>query len=195
MQFPLKLTFKKIALAPQISVTDANDQLLFYVRQKILKLREAVTVYADREQTRPLYTIQADRIIDFSARYRFRDQNGSELGSVKRQGRKSLWKAHYDIYDAQEQLVAHIQEENAWVKVWDALLGEVPIIGMATGYFFNPTYLVSRPDGTVIVKIKKQPSFFESSFVIEEAVDIEEAAEIRTILSLLMMTLLERMRG
>ncbi len=194
MQFPLTLTFKKLALAPQISVTDANGQLLFYVKQKLFKLKEAVTVFEDREQTRPLYTIGADRIIDFSARYRFRDQNGSELGSVKRQGRKSLWKAHYDIYDG-DQVVANIQEENAWVKVGDALFSEIPIIGMLGGYVFNPTYLVSRPDGTVVVKVKKQPSFFESSFTIEEAVDIDEAAEIRTILSILMMTLLERARG
>jgi len=194
MQFPLTLTFKKLALSPQISVTDANGELLFYVKQKLFKLKEAVTVFGDREQTQPLYTIEADRVIDFSARYHFRDQNKSDLGSIKRQGRKSLWKAHYDIYD-QEQIVANIQEENAWVKVGDALLSEVPILGMLAGYFFNPTYLVSRPDGTVIVKIKKQPSFFESSFTIEEAVDIDEAAELRTILSILMMTLLERARG
>jgi uncharacterized protein YxjI len=194
MQFPLTLTFKKLALSPQISVTDANGELLFYVKQKLFKLKEAVTVFGDREQTKPLYTIQADRVIDFSAHYYFRDQNGTDLGSVKRQGRKSLWKAHYDIY-AGDQIVGNIQEENAWIKVADALFNEIPVVGIFTGYLFNPTYLVSRPDGTVVVKVKKQPAFLESSFTIEEAVDIDEAAEIRTILSIVMMTLLERMRG
>ena len=195
MQFPLTLSFKIWALAPQVFVTDANGQLLFYVKQKLLKLKEAVTVFADEEQTKPLYTIQADRIIDFSARYHFHDQNGVELGSVKRRGRRSLWKAHYDIYDMNEIVMATIQEENSWIRFWDALFTEIPFVGMFAGYVFNPTYLVSRPDGITVVKVKKQPAFLESNFTIEEAVDIDSAAEIRTILSILMMTLLERARG
>ncbi len=194
MQFPLTLSFKKLALAPQISVTDANGELVFYVKQKLFKLKESVTVFGDREQTTPLYTIKADRIIDFSARYYFRDQNGNDVGSIKRQGRRSLWRAHYDIYNG-DQVVAHIKEENAWVKVGDAIFGEIPLLGMLSGYVFNPVYLVSGLGGTVVVKVKKQPSLLESSFTIEEAVDIDEAAELRTILSILMMTLLERSRG
>lgn len=194
MQFPVRLEFKKIALAPQITVTDASGQTIFYVKQKLLKLRESVTVFADSSQAKPLYNITADKVIDFSARYHFRDANGVSLGSVKRRGRKSLWKAHYEIYDGNE-IVGTIEEENAWAKVGDALFGEIPVIGLFAGYVFNPTYAVTRPDGTVIVKIKKQPSLLESSFIIDEAVDISESAETRTVLAILMMTLLERARG
>lgn len=196
MKFPLTMTFKILALAPQITVTDANGRLIFYVKQKMFKLKEAVTVYGDKEQTQPLYKIDADRIIDFSANYHFTDSKmGTKLGAVKRQGGKSLWKAHYDIMDETGMVVANIQEENAWVKMLDAMLGDIPVLGMLSGYLFNPTYLVSRPDGSVIVKIKKQPAFFESSFTIEEAIDISEASEVRTVLAILMMTLLERSRG
>ena len=194
MDFPVKLEFKKVALTPQMSVIDANGELLFYVKQKMFKLKEAITVFGDREQTEPLYKIGADRVIDFSARYRFTDMNGEDLGSVKRQGAKSLWKSHYDIYDGDE-VVATIQEENAWVKFGDAMFGEIPILGIFAGYVFNPTYLVARTDGTLIAKIKKQPALFESSFTIEEVVDISEAAELRTILSTLIMTMMERGRG
>jgi hypothetical protein len=73
MQFPLTLEFKKVALSPQISVLDASGNLIFYVKQKLFKLKEAITIFADREQTQPLYSINADRVIDFSARYRFKD--------------------------------------------------------------------------------------------------------------------------
>jgi uncharacterized protein YxjI len=194
MQFPLTLSFKKIALSPQITVTDAQGQLLFYVKQKLFKLKEAVTVFADVQQTQPLYTISADRVIDFSARYQFNDTAGNPLGSIKRQGMKSIWKSHYEVYDG-EQLVAHIQEENAWIKVLDGLFNEIPIVGLFTGYLFNPTYLITRPDGTLIVRLKKQPAFFESQFTIEEAEDINETAELRTVLAIIMMTLLERTRG
>lgn len=193
MQYPLTLSFKKLALSPQIAVTDANGELLFYVKQKLFKLKEAITIFADREQTKPIYTIGADKIIDFSARYHFKDQNGTPLGSVKRQGRKSLWKAHYDIY-SDESVIMNIQEENAMVKVMDAVFSEIPIVGMFAGYVFNPTYLISQGE-TVVMKLSKQPSFLESSFTIEEVVDIPESQELQVILSIIMMTLLERSRG
>ena len=69
MQFPLSLSFKILALAPQVYVRDASGVVQMYVRQKLMKLKEAVTVFADESQTTPLYTINADRVIDWSARY------------------------------------------------------------------------------------------------------------------------------
>jgi hypothetical protein len=195
MDFPIKLSFKKVALAPQISVFDANGNLKFYVKQKLLKLKEAITVFADREQTQPLYNINADRVIDFSARYHFKDQNGIALGSIKRQGARSIWKARYDIYDTNEQIVMQIQEENAWVKVMDAFLGEIPIIGLFSGYLFNPVYLIELPDDTLVLKVKKEPAFLESEFIVEQVIPLAEDQQLRTILAILMMVMLERVRG
>src|SRR3970040_2744521 len=97
MQYPLGLNFKIMALAPQISVTDAGGQQVFYVKQKLFKLKERVTGCADTDQTRPLYTLNADRILDFSAQYHFVDLMGMPLGAVKRDGMKSLWRARYNI--------------------------------------------------------------------------------------------------
>ncbi|MFK7804730.1 MAG: hypothetical protein AB8G95_24045 [Anaerolineae bacterium] len=194
MEFPIKLQFKILALAPQITATDASGRKLFYVKQKLLKLKEEVKVYTDETQTEILYEINADRVIDFSAQYHFKDAQGNELGSIKRRGRRSLFKAHYDIFNNGE-IVASIHEESGWSRFGDAMFSEIPIIGMFSGYIFNPTYLVTRPDGTDIVKIKKQKAMLESTFTIEEAVDINEAAEIRTVLAILMMTLLERSRS
>ena len=194
MEYPLELSFKIMALAPQISVTDANGQQVFYVKQKLLKLKEAVTVFADSGQTQPLYKINADRVIDFSARYHFSDANGVSLGSVKREGVRSLWKSHYGIFKGDTPVMT-IREENAWVKVLDGLFGGIPIIGMFSGYVFNPVFLVSRPDGTVVMRLSKQPAFFESKFTISKQTALDESQETRALLSLLMMILLERARG
>ena len=194
MDYPLDLSFKIIALAPQLSVTDAHGSVVMYVRQKLLKLKEAVTVYADTQQTQPLYTMNADRILDWSARYNFADIQGNNLGAVKRQGMKSLWKSHYDILDG-ETVVMTIQEENPWVKVIDGLVGEIPIIGMFTGYLFHPAYLVARTDGTVVMRLEKKPAFLEGKFTIESKMPLPEREEKQALLSLLMMLLLERSRG
>ncbi|KAA3660841.1 MAG: hypothetical protein DWQ04_18240 [Chloroflexi bacterium] len=195
MQFPLKLTFKIMALAPQISVHDANGTLLFYVKQKMFKLKEAITVFSDQSQSQALYTISADRIIDFSARYHFKDQNGIEIGSIKRDGARSIWKARYSIFDSNEQMVMQIQEENAWVKVMDAVFGEIPLLGILSGYVFNPVFLIERPDDSLMLRVKKEPAFLESSFVIDKVAEISEAEQLNTVLGILMMVLLERSRG
>jgi hypothetical protein len=194
MEYPLQISFKILAIARQLSVTDARGQLAFYVKQKAFKLKEAVTVFADLEQTRPLYTIKADRVIDWSARYNFADATGNYLGSVKRKGMRSLWRAHYDVFDG-EQIVLTINEENAWTKFLDALVGEIPVVGMFTGYMFHPAYLVKRTNGAVVMRAEKRPAFFEGKFDITRHADLDPREETRALLSLLMMTLLERRRG
>lgn len=195
MQFPLTLEFKKVALSPQISVLDANGNLLFYVKQKLFKLKEAITIFADREQTQPLYHIDADRVIDFSARYRFKNRDGIEMGSIKRNGRRSIWKARYDIFDTNEQPLMRIEEQDAWVKVMDAIFTEIPFIGVLGGYFFNPVYRVERPDDSLALKVVKNKAFFESSFTITMESPLSEQEQLQTVLGVLMMTLLERARG
>lgn len=195
MQFPLKLTFKVLAVAPQITVTDSTGQTLFYVKQKLFKLKEAITVFSDSSQTRELYKINADRIIDFSAKYHITDVNGTEIGAIKREGVRSIFKARYDIFDGNGQHVFDINEESAMVRVMDALFGELPIIGIASGYVFNPTYLMMDMQGQVVMKIKKEPAFLETGFTITQERPMSEEESLRAVLGAFMMVLLERVRG
>ncbi len=195
MNYPIKLSFKLLAIASQIYVRDANGQLIGYVKQKLLKLKEDINVFADEQQTQHLYKIKADRVIDFSAKYNFSDATGRLLGSIKRKGMRSIFKAHYMIFDSNENQTMEIHEENGWIKVVDSLLGEVPILGMFTGYFFNPSYIVSRMDGTQVARLKKQPAFMEGIFELEPLVPIPAEDEAELLLSVLTMTLLERNRG
>lgn len=195
MNFPVDLTFKLLALASQIYVRDANGNLMGYVKQKLLKLKEDINVFADESQTTVIYNIKADRVLDFSARYTFRDGTGNVIGAIKRKGMRSIWKANYEIADAQDQHILTINEENGWVKVVDSLVGELPIIGMFTGYFFNPSYILSRVDGTPIARLAKQAAFFEGKFQITPQSQITPAEEVQVLLSFLTMTLLERGRG
>ncbi|HEY0428001.1 MAG TPA: hypothetical protein VGC76_09485 [Pyrinomonadaceae bacterium] len=196
MNYPIDLSFKLLALASQIRITDAGGQMLGYVKQKMFKLKEDIQVFSDDTQTTQLFGIKADRIIDFSAKYNFTDRNGAPLGSIRRRGMRSIWKAHYEIYDARENLIMEIHEENAWVKVVDALVGEVPIVGMFTGYIFNPAYLVSRSGGgATLARLQKQPAFFEGKFQLSGQGQMNEMEETQVLLSVLTMTLLERRRG
>ena len=195
MNYPLNLSFKLLALASQIYIRDANGHLLGYVKQKLFKFKEEINVFADEGQTQHLFTIKADRIIDFSAGYNFTAASGQPLGSVKRRGMRSIFKANYEVYDQNGNQVMQIHEENGWIKVVDALLGELPVVGMFTGYFFNPAYIVSRLDSAPIARLQKQPAFFEGVFQLDLLGPVSEEEQTRLLLSVLTMTLLERTRG
>ena len=161
----------------------------------MFKLKEKVVVFSDKTQTEEKYHINANKWLDFNTSYNFTDKNGKELGRVARKGWKSLWKAKYELYDENDKQDLIIKEDNAWVKVFDTLLGEIPVLGIFTGYLFNPKYSITRPDGTVVARLSKKSSFFGRNFSIEKLKDFEEGEELRVFLGSMMMLLLERRRG
>jgi uncharacterized protein YxjI len=194
MQFPIQITFKLLALAPQMYVTDSAGATLGYVKQKLLAFKESVTVFSDDSQQTPIYSIAADRIIDFNAEYFFANAAGQRLGSVQRKGMRSLWKAHYVINIA-GQPAFELHEESAMVKFLDGLIGEIPIVGMLSGYFLNPKYNVTRMDGQPALRIVKHRSFLESMFAIDRQGDLNAQEQEAVMLGLMMIVLLERSRG
>lgn len=195
MHYPLNLSFKIVALAPQLKVTDADGAMVCFVRQKMFKLKEAVEVFTDETRTEKLCEIRADRMLDFSARYTFYDRNGEVFGAVRRKGMRSIWRARYEILD-HETPELEIQEESGWIKLMDGIFSDIPLIGMFSGYLFHPTYLISRlDDGTPMVRIRKEPAFWEGRFVLEQLGTIDDGDQLRVMLSTLMMILLERNRG
>ena len=195
INFPLDLTFKIATIANDFVVKDANGTTISYVKQKMFKLLEDVTVYTNESQSSVLYKINANKWIDFSATYVFTNSVGAEIGRVARKGWASIWKTRYEIYDENKNQDLLIEEDNAWIKVLDSLLSQVPLLGIFTGYFFNPSYSVRRPDGTVVAQLKKTASFFGRRFSVQKLAEFEIGEEERIVLSLMMMILLERRKG
>lgn len=192
---PLTLRFKLIAFAPQVFLEDSRGQTLLYVKQKLLKLKEEVLVFSDEAQRQQTHTIKADRVLDFRARYTITGQAGQVLGAVKQRGMKSLWKAHFDVEDAFGRECFFIEEENPWIRMLDGLFDSIPVIGMLSGYLFQPTYLVKRVDGTLVMKLKKLPAMWEGRFQLTQEAPTTQTENELLALSVVMMTLLERARG
>jgi hypothetical protein len=195
MQYPLQLSFKLLALAPQIYVRDASGQVRMYVKQKLMKLKEQVTVFADESQSTPLYHIKANKVIDWSAQYNFSTPDGTQIGAVRRKGMRSLFRAHYEIVGASDELLFTLREENPLAKVGDAIFGSIPVLGMLAGFVFHPKYLVARPDGTPVVRSSKQPALWEGKYSVDRLADLTPEEEGLSMLSILMLLLLERQRG
>jgi hypothetical protein len=197
MDFPLDLRFKLLALAPQLHVTDARGASVLYIQQRLFRLKEKIAVFSDASKQRQILEINADRMLDFSANYRFSVPNGAPLGAIRRHGMKSLWRAHYEIANAAGETVFTLTEENPWAKIGDSILGEIPIIGLLSGLFFHPRYRISRAGSDVpAFRLHKKRSFLESGFHIEKLDQaIGEGEEMIVLLATVMLTLLERRRG
>ncbi|MEY2925001.1 MAG: hypothetical protein RLZZ337_1549 [Bacteroidota bacterium] len=195
LQYPIQLLFNISTLHNDFTAKDANGRTIAYVKQKMFKLKEDISVFDDESQNMVNYRIKADRWIDFSAAYSITDKNGNELGKIARKGWRSLWKAAYTLVDQHQQAQFKVEEENGWVKVLDNLLSEVPVLGIFTGYFFNPSYLLTNTSGQPIVRLKKIASFWGRKFEITKLGETDEDDDERIMLGLMMMILLERRRG
>lgn len=196
LNYPLDFKFKITTLASAFSITDRNGNYLAYVRQKKFRLKEDVVVYNNESRSQELFRIQANQWIDFNASYSLTDlQNHRIFGKLARKGMRSIWKATYKVLDENNIAKFQITEDNAWIKVFDNMLGEIPVVGMLTGYILNPTYSAKDASGRTFFTLKKMPSFFGRRFQLDRLVDIDDEDETLVVLSFLMMVLLERSTG
>jgi len=197
LQWPLSLSFKILALASQATVTDARGQVVCFTKQKLFKFKEHVEIFTDKSKATLLAEIKTQKVIDWSARYHFTDAQGTDLGSVGRRGWRSIWRAHYEVFRPGDDKVDYsIREENAASKFFDGLFGQIPVLGMATGYLFHPRYAATKTGGKITMRMTKKAAFFEGKFEIEKLdQSLTSHEELTLILSYLMMVLLERKRG
>lgn len=189
IQYPLECRFKLFALTGKITITDAVQQSILFIEQKI-RLKEDVAVWTDSNKTKQLYRIRADRIIDFNATYTISDPAGTLVGTVQREGMRSLWKASYVIRNAAGQDVGLIHEENPWLKVLDGLLSEIPFGGM----LINPAYHVDL-HGRPALYLKKRPALTERLFRVERLGTMTDEEEALLLNGIAIFMLLEKARG
>ena len=194
MNYPLELSFKIATIGTRVRVVDAADRQVAYLRKKKFRLKEDVRVYEDEGQSRPLFRIQADRVVDFGASYAVSGPDGRPLGAVRQQGVRSIWKSSYEVSDPAGKKIGVIHEENPFVKVLDGLAEAIPFADSLGGLFFNPTYLVDL-GGETVLRMQKERSVFESRFRLEKLGDFSEDEEELLLASLMMVLLLERDRG
>ena len=90
-----------------------SGDLLFYSDAKRLKLREDIRIYTDESKSQEVLNIKARTILDFSTTYDVTDsQTNQRVGSVKRQGLKSMLRDEWRVFNAMDQEVATILEDS-----------------------------------------------------------------------------------
>lgn len=98
----------------EIRIFDENQQqLLFFVKQKALKLKEDITVFSDESQRQPVMRINARSIIDFGATYDISDAAGNQkVGALRRKGFTSMFRDSWLILDVNDREIGTVQEDS-----------------------------------------------------------------------------------
>jgi len=95
-------------------VFTVDGQMIMYVRHPLLKLREEFTVYADEARSQPLLFIKARQALALNFTFDVTDiTTGQMLGSVQKQGLKSLIRDKFLILDPNGAEIGYAEEQGA----------------------------------------------------------------------------------
>jgi len=101
------------ALTGKLRFYNPNDELVLYVEQKMLRLREDIRVFGDESKAQEHLLIQARNIIDFSAAYDVIEAaNGQKVGALRRKGLKSMFRDEWEVLDAADQPIGMLFEDS-----------------------------------------------------------------------------------
>ena len=123
-KYRLERQFWRI-LGASFRIYSPDNSLTFFVDQR-LALREDIHVYADESKAVELLSIQARRILDFSAAYDVWDvRSGQKVGAFKRKGWSSLIRDSWIIMDMNDNEVGTILEDSQLLALVRRFLTEL----------------------------------------------------------------------
>lgn len=151
MEFPVEVRYRMGPIP--LALFDAHASPIGYA-DKAPGFPQHMTVYADEAKTTPIYKLASDNVNSFSVEFRFATPQGKPLGSVKRFGKRSVWRAFYEVRVGETTAFA-VEEVNPFVKVANFVVGMLPFMNFFTGSVLNPTFRLARSDGAEVMLLKK----------------------------------------
>ena len=113
-------------MGQKFHVYDGHGKLLGFSKQKAFKLKEDIRFYTDETMTQEKLLIQARQIVDFAAAYDVVDsETGEKLGACRRKGWTSMVRDSWEILDLNDQPIAKVQEDSAFMAMLRRLLSNL----------------------------------------------------------------------
>jgi uncharacterized protein YxjI len=140
--------------APVEPGSKAEGDLLVFVEQKRMKLKEEITFWSDRSKSTPLFSVKAETVLDPSGRYQLLDPNGQVIARFKKNFAQSLARSTWHLQDADGNETGIAKERNLFAALFRRYGSLVPYIGTLLGfmpiaYNFDFTKLDSTPQAVV----------------------------------------------
>lgn len=99
-------------LNQKFEIYGPGGDLRFYVSKAAFRAKEEITVYADRDESEPVMSINARQVIDFSAAYDVTTPDGEHVGALQRHGMQSMFRDEWSIQGSDGRDVGKIQEDS-----------------------------------------------------------------------------------
>ena len=103
--------------------------LICFVEQKRMKLKEDLRAFTDDTKTSEVFRIKAQQVWDPRARYDITDASGQKVGQLQKVFGKSLLRSTWRIYDTGGNESGWARERNLFVALFRRFVGFVPFIG------------------------------------------------------------------
>jgi uncharacterized protein YxjI len=112
-------------LNQKFEIYGPDGDLRFFVSKAAFRAREEITVYADRNESEPVMSIQARQVIDFSAAYDVTTPDGEHIGVLQRHGMQSMFRDEWSIEGSNGRTVGKIQEDSAMKAFFRRFLSDL----------------------------------------------------------------------
>lgn len=196
LKFPLSLKFDIKTIANDFLLTDANEETVCYVYQKLLPLKSDILIYSDKNKSKLLYRIILEGpLLSFDVSLLIYDSKDQYIARLRHPSFSTNWTGHYEVYDQNENIQFDIYEDTPWTKVWNDRLKGIPILNMFTGYFFNPSFTLTNVDSEQLFQLKKDSTLLGNKYSLDKKHSSNSDHQERAILSLITMIMLEKIRG
>lgn len=183
-----QLQQKVLAVAQQYRILDASGDLVGYVKQKVLKLKEDIRVFADDSMQKEVLHIMQKQVLDFSGTFAVSDAaTGKLVGYLQRKALKSIMQDEWEILDTQGTIIGRIYEAGGALAIMRRF---IPFLK-----FIPKTYNVELNGQTVSI-FKQKVKIIGDIWELDFSGDPNQALDRRLGISgALMMAMVERARG
>lgn len=117
------------------------------------------------------------------------------IGRTKQHGLRSLWRTEFEVLDDSGTRFL-IRLKNPIIQLLEFLINLMPVIGMVlnflSGYFLNPTYIVSTVGGDEVAVMKKMPALWQGRYEIRALQKVSTRDGELIALSLLTLILMQK---
>lgn len=103
-------------LKQTFAVTDGQN-IVCVAKVNINPIKEHIDVFRDDACTQLIFTIQQEKAIAISKTYEVVSAAGQKMGAFKLQAMKSVMKEHWDIMDANNNLIGAIDQDSTTAMV------------------------------------------------------------------------------
>ncbi len=93
-------------------------QLVAFVKQKRLRLKEEIRFFADANQQEHLFSLKARRVIEFGGHYDVVAPDGSLIGTLHKKAKASLLRSTWEQLGPDGQMVTWAHEKSAGLAVF-----------------------------------------------------------------------------